>query len=51
MVQSLQGVIGQEKGVGASRLTRQACSFYAGVNATVGLSHCEELDAFRRRRR
>jgi len=36
MVQSLQGVIGQEKYVGASRLTPQACSFYAGVNAAVG---------------
>jgi hypothetical protein len=37
MGQSLQGVIGQEKGVGASRLTPLACSFYAGVNAMVGL--------------
>ncbi len=36
MVQSLQGGSGQEKGVGASRLTPQACSFYAGVNAAVG---------------
>lgn len=33
MGQSLQGVIGQEKGVGASRHTSQTCSFYAGVNA------------------
>ncbi|AIA46978.1 Sea20 [Serratia sp. FS14] len=33
MGQSLQGVIGQEKGVGAGRLMPQACSFYVGVNA------------------
>jgi len=36
MVQSLQGGRGQEKGVGASRLTTQACSFYVGVSAKVG---------------
>jgi len=35
MVQSLQGVAGQEKCVGASRLKPQANSFYAGVNAMV----------------
>lgn len=33
MVQSLQGGREQEKGVGASRLTSQTCSFYACVNA------------------
>ena len=33
MVQSLQGGREQEKGVGASRLTPQVCSFYVGVNA------------------
>jgi len=38
MVQSLQGGSGQEKGIGASRLTSQTCSFYACVNAAVGLS-------------
>ncbi|AHG23015.1 hypothetical protein Z042_23705 [Chania multitudinisentens RB-25] len=36
MGQSLQGVIGQEKGVGANRLTSQTCSFYACINAAVG---------------
>ncbi len=36
MVQSLQGGREQEKGVGASRLTSQTCSFYVGVSATVG---------------
>ena len=36
IVQSLQGGKGQEKDVGASRLTSQTCSFYAGVNAAVG---------------
>ncbi|WP_010895791.1 MULTISPECIES: hypothetical protein [Serratia] len=35
MVQSLQWVSGQGKGIGASRLTPQSCSFYAGVNAAV----------------
>ncbi|AIJ09085.1 hypothetical protein MA13_contig00003-0006 [Edwardsiella piscicida] len=34
MVQSLQCGRGQEKGIGASRLTPQAGSFYAGINAT-----------------
>ncbi|HDJ1442017.1 TPA: hypothetical protein PPN70_004475 [Serratia rubidaea] len=43
MVQSLQGVIGQEKCVGTSRLTPQACSFYAGVNAAVGYAPPCEL--------
>lgn len=37
MVQSLQGGSGQEKGVGASVLTSQTCSFYAGVNAAGGM--------------
>ncbi|MEN4758634.1 hypothetical protein [Pantoea agglomerans] len=36
MVQSLQCGSVREKGVGASRLTSQACSFYVGVSATVG---------------
>ncbi|NBJ36733.1 hypothetical protein [Serratia fonticola] len=36
MEQSLQSVIVQEKSVGASWLTAQACSFYAGVSAAVG---------------
>ncbi|EIC83101.1 hypothetical protein [Serratia sp. M24T3] len=35
MVQSLQGGSGQEKGVGASRLTSQTCLIYAGVNAVM----------------
>jgi hypothetical protein len=36
IVQSLQGVRGQGKGIGASRLTSPTCSFYAGVNAAAG---------------
>ncbi|WP_274851791.1 hypothetical protein [Serratia marcescens] len=43
MVQSLQGGRVQEKGVGASRLTSQTCSFYAGVNAAVGYAPPCEL--------
>ncbi|OPJ90839.1 hypothetical protein B1H39_23865 [Serratia marcescens] len=37
MAQSLQDGSGQEKGIGASRLTAQACSFYVDVNVAVGL--------------
>ena len=44
MVQSLQGGREQEKGVVASRLAPQACSFYAGVNAAVGLSDCAGVE-------
>ncbi|MGP3127933.1 hypothetical protein ACTVOX_25435, partial [Serratia marcescens] len=51
MVQSLQGGREQEKGVGASRLTTQACSFYVGVSATVGMRHRVSRRAVRRHRR
>ncbi|MGK0707018.1 hypothetical protein ACSFCW_26940 [Yokenella regensburgei] len=43
MGQSLQGGSGQEKGVGASRLTSQTSSFYVGVNAAVGYAPPCEL--------
>lgn len=46
MMQSLQGGREQEKGVGASRLTSQTCSFYAGVNAAGG--ECATARAVRR---
>lgn len=43
MAQTLQGGRGQEKGVGASRLTSQTCSLYVGVSAKVGYAPPCEL--------